>query len=325
MFKFGKFFDYEHHSLPHFDNMNFYFAPDDLLIKGKFMFWDNKFKFSGKNKMIKADNGISSSGDYTLDYFHSKTSSVRIIHKDNGTITGDANIHLHKHNDIMINLFANEKLTQTEKKRECPSDFKIRVAHPNALAEVGVAQWNILKLGAPEVLMANVMGTMKHDVFNFLLGGSFAFNMTKKMAQHHALLFGLHHEKATAYLHIRTDRSHSEDKTVVLQKHNVGLTVDSKLCSDLQVFGEANYNLADKANAEKDKKITYAAACEYNWDKNTRTKTKINQACEMMCAIIHNYNNMANFSVNCQVAPKWGGENSHTYANIKFGVQLELF
>jgi hypothetical protein len=241
-------------------------------------------------------------------------------------MTIDGNLHLHKHNDINVNLFHNTKIAINEKTKSMNNDYYIRVHHPNVLAEVGVAKWNPLAKLTPDVLATNIMGTKQHNELAFLAGVSTGYNVKEKMVPYVNALVGLSHKKATGYLEFTNARNmvtkEGETESHLATTRVVSVSVDSKLDKDLQVFGDASYNLDVKQGSSP---VNYNLGLEYNLGNDTRIKSKFNNKSELMTALIHEYNKMANVSVNMIVTPKWASGTQAGYAAFKFAVQVELF
>jgi len=191
-------------------------------------------------------------------------------------MTIDGNLHLHKHNDINVNLFHNTKIAINEKTKSMNNDYYIRVHHPNVLAEVGVAKWNPLAKLTPDVLATNIMGTKQHNELAFLAGVSTGYNVKEKMVPYVNALVGLSHKKATGYLEFTNARNmvtkEGETESHLATTRVVSVSVDSKLDKDLQVFGDASYNLDVKQGSSP---VNYNLGLEYNLGNDTRIKSKV--------------------------------------------------
>jgi len=99
----------------------------------------------------------------------------------------------------------------------------------------------------------------------------------------------------------------------------MGVTVDARCNDDLQVFGEVNYDLYA---------VKYGLVSEYNAGNDTRIKAKITETNSVMLSLIHNYNNLVNFSINNQMSlirpSEKDKDTKKSYLKYNFGVQVEF-
>lgn len=244
-------------------------------------------KLSGKTK-VNANKG--NAADYYIDFKFSKESSARFTHKQN-QFEIDGNAGLWTRNDIHLSLYHYHKLVQDAKTRAEDGKVHLRIHHPNVIASFGIQNHDYFKHGnIPQLLSAWVLGGVKKDNFSVFGGVQTGYNTASKLVPFADLLVGLKHKKITGYLNWATQRTEEKKDNVstIKTSHEVKAFFDSRPNSDLLVFGEATTNL--------EKLTSVIVGGEYNLDKSTRLKIKASDKKDVSISVIHNFNNMVNFS-----------------------------
>jgi hypothetical protein len=231
---------------------------------------------------------------------------MRMTHKQD-SVELDGNVALHTHKDFHFSLYHKHTL----KEGGLNGKLHVRAHHPNAIVSVGFESLDILKqvyFNKAQLSLWALGGLQKEGISVF--GGAYAgLDVEKKSLAFANFLVGLKHEKGTAHLLLDTKTQEVEinkedgstEKKEVLQK-NFKVTCDSKVNNDLSIFANAETDLT------KLKAVVFGG--EYNLGDNNKLKAKLvdqlkpnkdkkkpeDRDLNLSLALIHNYNNMINFS-----------------------------
>lgn len=231
---------------------------------------------------------------------------MRMTHKQD-SVELDGNVALHTHKDLHFSLYHKHTLQDGS----LNGKVHVRAHHPNAIVSVGFEGLDCLKqvyFNKANFSLWGLGGLQKDGVSVF--GGAYAgLAVEKKSLAFANFLVGLKHEKGTAHLLLdtkcveveTTKEDGSTEKKDVLQK-NFKVSCDSKVNNDLSIFANAESDLT------KLKAVVFGG--EYNLGDNNRLKAKLvdqlkpnkdknkpeDRDLNFSLAIIHNYNNMINFS-----------------------------
>lgn len=261
--------------------MNFYLDPSDLVMKGKFNFWNDKMKLSGKSK-LNTDKGVRVSSDYYIDVKVSKDSAFRFTHKDDGTTNLEGNFFVHRFNDLTLSAYLNSRNKQDEKNKTINQDFYFRLLHQKFLVSFGVKDWDLTAhrtndkneqawCPTPKTLAGSVHFAQKHGDFSGLVGTHSGINLDNKKWFTNWLL-GLRHDKGTGYLSLNLTK----------EEHKLGLNHDIRLNQDYSWSSDVSYThrvAENQKDGEKPKDcpslLNVTQMLEVNVGNNTRLKVKV--------------------------------------------------
>jgi len=271
-------------------------------------------------------------GDTNLTLFHKA--------KKNET-TLDGHVWLYKHKDFNFQLYAKEKLLQSEKEITSETNFQVRTLHPNFIFSIGVESVNLHNLFCKKEEVADaktatatdcatscspslsswVLGGKKIDP-NFALWGGFglAFNLRKTVIDNFKVMavgHSIKHKTKASVEGIFTRAEDPKDKTKSIFLPGVRAYVDSNALETNRVLGSVEY---DTGKAE----LKWSLADEYKVDAKTKLKAKINEKYTVSAALIHDFSAQTKFAVVTHVdyAPK--GEGKHGHLKYRFGSTLEF-
>jgi hypothetical protein len=187
-------------------------------------------------------------------------------------------------------------LTEKKEERKLDEKLHLRILHPNLLFSFGIDKYNYFANHTPETLSFTLLGAHRHNNLSFLGGTYSGINYNTKEFFASGLL-GLKHDKFNSYLEGKLQKV--KDKETLYKSFS--FTTDAKINNDLQAFGEVEFTGVGVSKPRLDQTLYYGAALEVNANNNTIVKTKLTSEGVLDCSLIHNYNNMVNFSLNTQV------------------------
>ena len=199
----------------------------------------------------------------------------------------DGNMGLHTHKDFHFSLYHYTKLVQTADKRSMDKKVHLRVHHPNVIVSLGFQNWNCLgECRVPNVLSGWILGGVQRDGVSVFGGVNSGFNVHDRRVNHGSALLGVKHKQFTGFLDYSAVRNPlaktvapevtaptatvttpPTTATVPEYTHVVKALFDSRVNSDVLVFGEATTNLTALTSV--------VVGGEYNLGDNTKVKVKV--------------------------------------------------
>ncbi len=289
---------------------------DDLLLKTKFNFHDNKLTFSHKSKFNFGSKGASASHEASLKHKCAK-GSLEVKEKA-GEFTVESERNLHSKENYKVGTFVKAVVKQGE--TGCCSNVKVnfRFHHKNnALFTLGTEDWNACK-GYPQVLS---------------LGGSYGKNVENAKVTFNGLLnFGvdtkfLHLAKffvlvkqgdLTGLIQANVNRNKQENAEAT-NAFDVSASFVKQVCETTKVGGQITHDLEKKStNAE--------AVLSKKFDK-VRLNAKVSTKKEASFGITSTFDDVTiNVSLKkvLKCKKEEGDCGKSNWLDLKFGASVEV-
>jgi hypothetical protein len=266
-----------------------YLGREDLIIKGKFTFWNGNMvikifiqKFSGKTK-IDNDKSLTVKSDYMLTHTYSPWTKYLISHKSDQSISLDGNFGLWAEDKSNLSLYANSTL-QNDKNR-WNNKLQLRFQHEDDKAvSIGVEDWDILsKDCCPEIISAWGIWGFKTDEWRPFVGVGAGLNTQTKAIAYHKYLVGLKQMDWSLYVQLHALKAWGT------WKQEASIIFDHRINKDIKVSADI------KADVKGVDRAQLVLVGEYRVDVDTFIKARVSLDQSLTFSFTKNYRKLINF------------------------------
>jgi len=246
---------WESYGTNHETSLNEYSNTELFYAKGKFLFHDKVWKFTGKSKFNNEnkkgeDIQLEVNSEYALKNSCPK-GTTEIKHKQN-SLEVESNCSIYDKEKVGVKLFTNFVLEQDKAKRQAPGKIHVRVHHDDdKILSLGVENYDIFNNWTPDTLSGWFLyGKSLDKGTKQVFGGvQTAFKLSSKDFLYNKVLLGFKTKELKSFLEFgflnEKKQMENEEKgklTTVVHKV-VDLKVDYEVNEKLKVGGDINLNI----------------------------------------------------------------------------------